>query len=121
MKYALRNYKCTTSAGHYEVTERAEQYLLKKKDEEKLRALHNFIKLTILSFRASGARHGIHHYQVLPRFRVKPGMTNRGVIQSSQTMKAELIASVKRNGIIQPVIFRVSDETAYPIIVAGKQ
>jgi len=36
-------------------------------------------------------------------------------------MKAELIASVKRNGIIQPVIFRVSDETAYPIIVAGKQ
>jgi len=37
-----------------------------------LRALHNYIKLTILSFRASEARHGIQYYQVFPRYRLSP-------------------------------------------------
>jgi hypothetical protein len=29
------------------------------------------------------AKAGIQYYQVSPRFRVKPGMTNRGILQSS--------------------------------------
>jgi len=30
------------------------------------------------------AKAGIQYYQVFPGFRVKPGMTNRGVMQRSQ-------------------------------------
>jgi hypothetical protein len=44
-----------------------------------VRPLQNLIKLAFLSFRAREARHGIQYYQAVPGFRVKPGMTIRGL------------------------------------------
>ena len=57
---------------------------------QRSRALQNLIKHAFLSFRAREARHGIQYYQTVPGFRVKPGMTIRGVTQRSQVVKAEV-------------------------------
>jgi hypothetical protein len=45
------------------------------------RALNNDIKPAIISL---PAKTGIQYYQVFPRFRVKPKMMNKGVVQRFQ-------------------------------------
>ena len=51
--------------------------MLETKDE-------NYAKLNKTSNYVILAKAGIQYSQAFPRFRVKPGMTNRGILQRSQ-------------------------------------
>ena len=51
------------------------------------RALHKYIKLTILSFRASEARHGIQYYQGLPGYRLSPVRRLEWLCRGLNTMR----------------------------------